>query len=91
MEIVLNTFKENKNYNLNSILLISALILNEKLKNYYPQIEILMKIYLAIHATSVAAECVFSFKTNKTLAQKFNGTRRLLDYAIYLLLSQTFQ
>ena len=76
---------------MNSILSIAELIVNEKLKNDYPQIEILTKIYLAIPATSVAAERAFSFlkriklRFRKSIRQKRLSSLSVLRMERYLV------
>ena len=59
MEIFLKSFT-GKTYNLNSIKSIAELMINQDLIKDYPQMEILMRIYLDIPATSVSAERAFS-------------------------------
>ena len=74
----LNAFKDKKSNNLNSIWSIAELIVNEKLKNDNPQIDILMKIYLEIPETSVAAEREFSvLKRIKLWLRNLMGQERL--------------
>ena len=74
----LKKFKYNININLNSVLSIAELIRKEKLGKDFPQIKNLMRIYLAIPATSAAAERAFSvLKRIKTWLRNSIGQDRL--------------
>jgi zinc finger MYM-type protein 1 len=79
----LSSFKDNKDYDINSILSIAKLIVEKNLKKDYPQIEKLMRIYLAIPATSVAAERAFSvLKRIKTWLRNSMEQDRLSSLSI---------
>ena len=81
--ICLDKFKDKKEYNLNLVTSIANLIIKEKLNKDYPQVECVMRIYLASPATSVAAERAFSvLKRIKTWLRNSMEQDRLSSLSI---------